>query len=238
MTPDEPTLPGVDTDVPHPDTASQLSLITDMINKAKAGVNENGQAAIMWGAVVGIAGTWGFINIEFDLTPPFDPWLLCFLALIPQAWLVYTERKSKTFMRHGESIINAVWTVYGISIGLMVLYLNLVPGIAKAQLLEEGIVYLRSAPGKGLEPANLFVPSGVSLMMILYFIPTMVMGMGVGVKPMLAGALLNIIFFVISLFTVTKYDLLLAGATGIFNWLIPGIIMQRQYLMAKREVHV
>lgn len=225
-------------DEPAVDSAMQLSLIADMINKAKAGVNQNGIAAIMWGTVVSVAGFWNYCIVTYDWPRFMDPWLLCLLALIPQAYLVWKEKRQRPFKRHEEDVINSVWAVYGISIGLMVIYMNLVPYTTQEIWKDLGTTVTIVQASKSPEPYLPFPPSSMSLMLILYFIPTMVMGMGVKVKPMLVGALCNLVFFAISLFTITRFDFLLASATGIGNWLIPGIIMRRQYLKAQRNSHV
>jgi hypothetical protein len=98
----------------------------------------------------------------------------------------------------------------------------------------EGVKLMQQniATGK-LEPRNPFVPSFSSLMLLIYAFPTLCTGIIQKFRPMIFGAVLCYLFFVASLFTTTTYDMLFLGLAGIFNWLIPGIILRKRYLRAK-----
>ena len=80
---------------------------------------------------------------------------------------------------------------------------------------------------------HLKIFSQVSLLILLYGIPTLTTGIARKFKPMVFGGILCYVFFFISLFTETKWDLLLNGFAGIFCWLIPGIILRKKYLKSK-----
>jgi hypothetical protein len=66
----------------------------------------------------------------------------------------------------------------------------------------------------------------------------MVTGIATKFKPMLYGAILCYIFFIISCFTAHEYDMLLNGLAGIFNWLIPGLILRSRLKKGENCVHV
>jgi hypothetical protein len=51
---------------------------------------------------------------------------------------------------------------------------------------------------------------------------------------MLWGGLFCWACCIITLYTPIKIDLLLVAASAIFAWLIPGIIMEKEYRMAKK----
>jgi hypothetical protein len=59
--------------------------------------------------------------------------------------------------------------------------------------------------------------------------PTLITGLNKKFEPMIFGAVINYILFIISVFTVNKYDILFQGIAGIVCWLIPGIILYRRY---------
>ncbi|TAF90802.1 MAG: hypothetical protein EAZ47_10725 [Bacteroidetes bacterium] len=184
-----------------------------MIQKAKGGVNRNGIGALMWGTVVALAGILSYIKAEFDISYGwFDPWLLCLLALIPQIFIVRKERLQKRLAkRHDDDVINAVWSVYGISIFMLVFYFNLVPAATEGLMAQRNLAVLLkdTATGQIIDTAFYTVYSHISLL------------------------LLNIVLFFVTLYTNAKYDNLIAAVVAIGNWLVPGIIMRKQYLQAK-----
>lgn len=215
-----------------------LQLISSMIQKAKGGVNHNGTGALLWGTVVALAGILSYCKIQFHINYAwFDPWLLCLFALLPQIFIVRRERKEKRLAkRYDDDVINAVWTVYGISIFMLVFYFNLVPSASKMLLAQQDhtMVLQSISTGAVLERDFYLVPSQISLLLILFAVPTLITGIGNQNKPMLVGGIINIVLFFVSLYTATKYDNLLAALVAICNWFIPGIIMRKQYLNAKQ----
>ena len=72
------------------------------------------------------------------------------------------------------------------------------------------------------------------LFLLLYGIPTFVTGAACKFKPMLWGGLLCWVCCIITLFTTIKIDLLLTAFSAVFAWLIPGIIMEKDYRQAKK----
>ncbi|TAE14554.1 MAG: hypothetical protein EAY72_07085 [Bacteroidetes bacterium] len=208
-----------------------------MIQKAKGGVNRNGIGALMWGTVVALAGILSYIKAEFDISYGwFDPWLLCLLALIPQIFIVRKERLQKRLAkRHDDDVINAVWSVYGISIFMLVFYFNLVPAATEGLMAQRNLAVLLkdTATGQIIDTAFYTVYSHISLLLILFAVPTLITGIGHQNKPMLIGGILNIVLFFVTLYTNAKYDNLIAAVVAIGNWLVPGIIMRKQYLQAK-----
>jgi hypothetical protein len=63
----------------------------------------------------------------------------------------------------------------------------------------------------------------------------MVTGMVKMFTPMKVGALITYGFFMLSLFTESKYDMLLGSASALVCWFIPGIILRKKYLAQTRS---
>ena len=208
-----------------------LRLITDMIQKARGGrFHEGGDAPILWGSVVGIAGLMSFLDRFFVWNIPFDWWLLTLFALVPQFFLARAQSKKKRVKSHEERALDTVWVVFGISIFCIVIYGNLIPYTVTENLSKAGIELLKKDIATGnIEPFTIFAPSFASLMMVIYSFPTLVTGIVLKFRPMFIGALLCYAFFVLSLFTNSMYDQLLSGIAGIVNWLIPGLILRSRY---------
>jgi hypothetical protein len=219
-----------------------LELITSMIQKAKGGVNDNGTGALLWGTVVTVAGILGFV--KYNISPHYnwlDPWLLCVFALIPQIFLTIQEKKAKKLVKQYDTeLLDAVWTVYGLSIFMMVAYFNLVGFAAKENYIAIGkTVQLKNLTTGEIVDNYYNTYSSMSLLILLFCIPTLITGIGKKNKPMLYGGILSVIFFSVSLFTNTMWDNLLAGLTGLFNWFIPGLYMRKEYLKARKtNTHV
>ena len=208
-----------------------LDLIATMIQKAKGNFHERGTSAIMWGAVVGFCGLFSFFKFEFEInTGWFDVWLLTLLAIIPQIYLAIKESRDIKVKTHQQEALNAVWIVYGITIFGVIAYGNIVPGATEQifksvgkELLEKNIA---SGEIKTYHPQ---VFSQSSLLLLVYAFPTLVTGLVKKFKPMLYGAILCYALFIASLFTQVKYDMLFNGIAGIFNWLIPGLILRNRF---------
>ena len=211
-----------------------LRLITDMIQKAKAShFHEDGTGAIMWGSVVGFCGLMHFAEIYWHFTIGFDVWLLALLALIPQIIISIRDKKNRIVKTDMQVAMDAVWTVYGISIFAVIVYLNIVPAASQKLFANDGIELLQKSADGVIKPFRVFALSGGSLLMIIYAFPTLVTGIARNFKPMIYGAIACYIFFIISLYTSSTYDNLLSGLAGIGNWLIPGLILRNRFI--KRE---
>lgn len=212
-----------------------LRLIHEMIQKAKSTVNENGTSSILWGSVVGLCGMVSFAQLHWHFSIGFDIWILALLAIVPQIILVIREGKRKLIKTHTQIALDAVWTVYGFSIFALVLYNNIVPVESVRLLLNQGATVFQKNIATGeIIPFPMYVPSALSLFLLIYAFPTMVTGIVTKFKPMIFGAALCYIFFILSLFLPLVWDAFLTGLAGIFNWFIPGILLRRRFLSQAR----
>ncbi|HEX2606327.1 MAG TPA: hypothetical protein VHK91_03065, partial [Flavisolibacter sp.] len=211
--------------------------ISEMIAKAKGGFHETGASAILWGSVVAICGLVNFAEEQWHFDIGFDIWMLTLAAFIPQAVILMRERKQKRVVTHMEAAMNAIWTVYAISIFALVFYFNTATYATDRLLATEGVKLMQTKNGV-ISEFHYFVPSQSSLFLILYAIPTLATGLARKFKAMTFGALLCYAFFIISCFTPSSFDMLLNGLAGIFNWLIPGLLLRNRFYQQKRGVHV
>ncbi|HEU4471991.1 MAG TPA: hypothetical protein VFR58_12955 [Flavisolibacter sp.] len=214
-----------------------LRLITDMIRKAKRSYHENGTSAILWGSVIAFCGLMSFARLRWKVDIGFDVWLLTLAAIIPQAIISVRQNRNRKVISHTENALNAVWIVYGISIFALVFYFNTVPAATDRILAEEGRL-LYEGTGANAKEFKSFIPSSGSLLLLLYAIPTLATGLAQKFRPMIIAAILCYIFFMISCFVPTDLDMLLNGLAGIFNWLIPGLILRRRFLSRKKAENV
>lgn len=211
-----------------------LDLITEMIQKAKGSFHESGASAILWGTVVAFCGLISFAEMQWNFSIGFDIWLLVFIAIIPQVYIVFQEKKKKLAKSYQQSATDNIWLVYAISLAALVLYQNIVPGVSDKLMTQDGIQLLQKNIQTGeIKDFHFFIPGISSVYLIIYAFPTIGTGLINKFKPMIYGALICYGLFVISLFVSFKYDMLLLGFAGIVNWLIPGIILRTRYLKGK-----
>jgi hypothetical protein len=187
--------------------------------------------------VVGIAGLVSFAQRQWNFSLPynFDIWLLVLAAIIPQVFITLRERKAKRVTNYQEDAMRGIWIAYAVGVFALVFYFHVIQDASEKLILDEGsellVKNIQTGAVKHLRP---FVLSQASLLLILYGIPTLATGIALKFRPMLAGAVLCYIFFVISCFTVNKYDYLFNGLAGITNWLVPGLILRNRQLKANR----
>lgn len=206
-----------------------LDLITQMINKAKDACHDTGISAIMWGALIAVCSIVKLSELQFGYQLPFDIYLLTFVAVIPQIFFSIRERKLRKVKTYDDAFMNAVWWGFGITIFLLIFILN----VMYNQWMPASGEYLKaSGTTSGF---NLF-EYNAAFFLLLYGIPTFITGVSMKFKPMLFGGILCWVCCLASLFTPIKADLVLLAVSSIFAWLIPGIILEKDYRKAKKEL--
>jgi hypothetical protein len=218
-----------------------LRLIAATIQEAKGGYyHDSGIGSIFWGTVISIAGLMTFLTLHFKWENDFDWWLLALVALVPQIFISITEGKQKVVKTHVGRALDIVWILFGFSIFAIIFYMNFSPVMYMKFLAEDGTALLVKdlATGETRDYNMSFAPSPGSLLLLLYAFPTMVTGVVQKFKPMIVGAIITYVFFVVSIYTRNPVDQLLMGISGLLNWLIPGLILRKRYLEAEKLKHV
>ncbi len=204
-----------------------LDLITKMISQAKNSYHDTGRSAMLWGTVVAVCALVKFTELQFNYNLGFDINWLSIAAIIPQIFISRKENKDRKVTTYDDIYMNYVWLGFGICIGLMILIINAMDYSWQPVAAE----YYKLS---GKRPSfHLFEFVG-PLFLLLYGMPTFITGAACKFKPMLWGGLFCWVCCVISVFTPVETDLLLVALSAIFAWLIPGIIMEREYRNAKK----
>ena len=207
-----------------------LDLIAKMINQAKNAYHDTGVAAMMWGAVVAICALVKLSEIQFNYRLPFDIFLLTLVAIIPQVFITIREKKKRKVKTYDDIYMDYLWLAFGICIFLMIFIINTV----YADLTPMVRDYREMVKGRSDWTDFRFSEYVSSLFLLLYGIPTFVTGTACKFKPMVWGGLLCWICCLAALYTSVKIDLLLTAFAAVAAWLIPGIIMERDYRKAKK----
>ena len=206
-----------------------LDLIARMINKAKDACHDTGISAIMWGALIAICSLVRLSELQFGYKLPFDIYLLTLFAVIPQIIFSVREKKQRKVKNYDDVFMDAIWTGFGISIFLLIVIMNVMYN-QWAPAAEEYVKATGKSSGFRLYEFN------APFFLLLYGMPTFATGMSMKFRPMLFGGILCWVCCVLSLFTPVKIDLLLLALSSVFAWLVPGIIMEKDYRKAKREL--
>lgn len=206
-----------------------LDLIAQMINKAKDACHDTGISAIMWGAVIAICSLGRLSEIHFDYKLPFNIYWLTFVAVIPQIYFTIKAKKDRKVKTYGDDFTDYLWMGFGICIFLMIF-------ITSSMYNEWKPVADEYYKLTGHSSSFKFYEFNSSFFLLLYGLPTFVTGVSMKFKPMLWGGLLCWVCCIVTLYTPIKADLVLIALSAIFAWLIPGIIMEKDYRKAKREL--
>ncbi len=183
-----------------------LSLISEMIQKAKGSYVTKGIAAMVWGSLIIFCSVVSWYEMAYRWQPGFDIWLLLFFALFPQIYFSIKEKRQRKFSTHNEHVINYVWIAFSLSIFIT-----------------------------GFFNAKFGNSHSATPIMILYGIPTFIMGGITGFKPMVAGGLICWLFSIASIYTTPQTDMLLMAGCGLFAWLLPGIILWKRFKKLQRN---
>jgi hypothetical protein len=205
-----------------------LDLIAMMINKAKDSYHDTGIGAMMWGTIIAVCSLVKLAELQFDFRLPFDIYWLTILAIVPQIFITIREKKERKVKTYDDIYMDYLWLGFGISIGLMIFITNAVFNVWEPVVAEQN-----KLSGNSIASFREFI---APLFLLLYGIPTFVTGAACKFKPMLWGGLLCWVCCIITIYTTIKMDLLLTAFSAIFAWLIPGIIMEKEYRKAKKEL--
>jgi hypothetical protein len=205
-----------------------LELIATMISKAKDSYYETGIGAMMWGTVVAVCSLVRFSEYQFNYRMPFDIYLLVWAALIPQIFFSVREKKKRKVKTYDEPYMDYIWLGFGISLVLLIHVVNLL-FISWGPVAEEYKTLTGHA--SSFRPYEFIHP----LFLILYGLPTFITGAACKFKPMLWGGIFCWACSIVTVYTPIKIDLLLTAAAAVFAWLVPGIIMEKEYRNYKKE---
>jgi len=205
-----------------------LRLINTMINKAKDAYHDTGVGAMLWGSVIAICSLTRFAEVQFDFKLPFDINFLALFALVPQIFITIREKRNRKARSYDERFLDYIWIGFGISIFLLIHVVNLTFESWTPVSKEYAALAGHPSPFRFSE----FV---MPLFLILYGMPTFITGAAFKVKPMLWGGLFCWLCSIITVYTHYKVDLLLTALSAIMAWFIPGLIMEKEYRMAKKK---
>lgn len=207
-------------------TDKSFEIIQQMINKAKNSFHETGIGPMLWGSVITLCSLVTFFQLQFDFKLPVDIWLLTIVAIAPQIYLVAKEKKLNKARSHDDTVMDYVWSCFGIGIFLLIFIDNIM--LYRIRPVFETYIEL-----KGVRPEYNVSGFLTSYFLLLYGFPTIITGGFRKFKPMLYGGIFCWVCCIVSVFTPVKIDMLLTALSATFAWLIPGIILWNRYQKRK-----
>lgn len=185
-----------------------LELISRMIATARKDYYDTGISALLWGSVITICSLTSFASYFLRMPELQYIWFLTIAAVIPQVMISIREKKARRYKTHDADLMSGIWISFAISMFLLGWVLN--------------------SLGKR-------VPQMDAIYMIIYGIPTFTTGYARSFKPMIFGGIACWVFALVSLYVDYPYTQLFVAASAQLAWFIPGLILRKRYLKAKRE---
>jgi len=205
-----------------------LELISRMIYTAKESFHDTGIGAMMWGAVIAICALVRLSEIHFDFRLPFDIYLLTLAAIIPQIFITIREKKLRKAKSYDDIYMDYIWLGFGICIFLLIHVNNTI--FSNWDLWADE--YRRLT---GNKPSFRFYEYVAPFFLMLYGLTTFITGAACKFKPMFWGGIFCWLCCIAAVYTTVKIDLLLTAASALLAWFVPGLIMEKEYRLYKKQ---
>lgn len=189
-----------------------LALINQMISKAKNEITDNGFGWLLWGGMIFLAAMSTYIIMEFDLDLDlFIGWNVFGLIAIPL--LVYNLIKGK---RKPATRTYVDEILYMFDIGFTVCIFMIILSINIAVSPNEGFGYF----------------------LMVYGFLMLIQGGAIRFRPLFVGALINWAGALAIFFNKEfKYDMLITAVAVFIGYIIPGLMLRRQYRKRTKRSH-
>ncbi|HZE86047.1 MAG TPA: hypothetical protein VE035_17125 [Puia sp.] len=183
-----------------------LELITRMINKTKHDYLDTGVSALLWGSVISISSLLSFASYYQNWGWGEWVWWLTYLAVIPQIIISWRDKKKRKYRTYSEDAMGGIWISFGISMFLLSYYNSL-----------------------------FHIPHAGAVFLVIYGVPTFATGFTRSFRPMIIGGIACWILAILSMRTPFPYSMLYNFIAAQLAWFIPGLILRRRYLKAKKQ---
>ncbi|HVE61172.1 MAG TPA: hypothetical protein VNA26_05105, partial [Chitinophagaceae bacterium] len=153
---------------------------------------------------------------------------LTLVAIIPQIFITVREKKERKVKSYDDAYMDYIWLGFGICIFLLSHTVNLIYNAWE----PVGVEYRTLTGQRSAFRLQEFV---APLFLMLYGLPTFITGAACRFRPMLWGGIFCWVCCVITVYTSIKIDLILTALSAVFAWFIPGLIMEKEYRIYKKE---
>ncbi len=177
-------------------TEESLSIITEMINKAKGNVRENSTYFLLWGVVIALANLGMFTLIQLGYSRPQVVWSITIPAWIATIYLGYKHGSQSGSATHLDRISAWLWCSFGVVIFTLV-------GFGKVINYQ-------------LNPVILLFSA----------IPTVVSGIIIRFRPLVIGGIVFWAMGLISFLVGGPWQFLIGAFAVAVGYLVPGFMLR------------
>lgn len=182
--------------------AESLSIISDMINRARNRFSETGTLYLLWGWVILFCCLAQFISVKyFNYQMGYRVWFLTWLAVIYQFIYLAKRKKIEKVKTYTDDIIGFVWVAF-VSCGVILVFL-----------------LLSQKAYTSIYPAIL----------VMYGMPTFLSGIILKFRSLILGGLFCWLLAITTPMIHYEYHLLLLACAVIGAWIIPGYLLRTKY---------
>lgn len=175
-----------------------LDIIASMIQQAKGNVQRNSFFFLLWGWVVIIANLSMYTLDKLDYPRPYVVWLITIPAWIFTLYKAFTMKRAARVKSHLDRITGALWMSFGLSIFI--------------------IVFFGSRINFQINPVILIAAA----------VPTLVSGIILRFKPLIAGGIVFWVSGVICFLVAIESQPLVSAAGMVGGYLIPGHMLKKK----------
>jgi hypothetical protein len=204
-----------------------LLIIQQMISRAKNAFVDTGIGPILWGTVITICSIVQAAKLYFKFDVPFDIWLLALFAIVPQVFISIKESRERKAKGWDDDMMSYVWICFGVG----VFVINLINNVMGAEL-NSALDEYRQLTGRTVSSTWSYASC---FLLFVFGYPTIVTGAVRKFRIMLAGGIFCWASAIVAAFTPTYIDFVLMAFSATLAWLIPGIIIRKQYLQQKAQ---
>jgi hypothetical protein len=177
-------------------TQESLSIITEMIQRAKGNVRANSIYFIIWGIVMIVANLGMFTLIKMSYPYPHYVWAIAIPAWIYSIYLGVKRGREKRVGSHLDQITGMLWIAFGISTFALVLFGHMI------NYEMNPVILIGSA------------------------VPTLVSGVIIRFRPLIIGGISFWIFGVLCFLVSFPWEYIVGAAAVAIGFLIPGILLR------------
>ena len=181
-----------------------LALINQMISKAKNEITDTGFGWLLWGGMIFLASITTYVVLEFNLdVSPFIGWNVFGLVAIPvMVYNVIMAKRKTTTRTYVDEILYMFDIGFTVCIFIIILSMNI-----------------------SVSPND-----GFGYFLMVYAFLMLIQGGAIRFRPLFVGALINWAGAVAIFFNEEfKYDMLITAAAVFIGYIIPGLMLRRQY---------
>ena len=180
------------------DEKESLRIISEMIETAKAEVQDNGFLYLLWGWLTFAASLGHYTMLFFSPAKSYWPWLILMPlgGFITAVYLIRESRRRRIKTKIGD-FLGAVWTAFSVALLLLLLFMS------------------------ELGPYNIY-----PIIIILYGIGTFLSGKLLSFKPLIIGGILCWVIAGVSFIAEPSYRILLLALSLLVSYIIPGHILK------------